>query len=146
MEKKDEQGTDEKKVLLPPTTKAKGIGRLVGFILFTIPAFLTMENVGYTRTDVQGIEFDGGFLSDTNLLIINISLGLIGGILLFTGKMIPAIIAGIIATTLTTFLIKSYMSFRVEMFYMELVIPFLISVFTGIFVFRLLRGKQKIIN
>ena len=127
------------KVLLPPTTKAHGIIRIIGFLALLIMPMITVENMGYTQDGTSPL-FN---MSETTLWIVIVSVGLFCGIAAFPKKWLISGISGLIAAVAMNGFTILYISFRESLNMMEILIPMLFGAFLGWKFFMFFKGNSE---
>jgi len=113
----------------------------IGSLCFLATAILTITNLGFTSD--PNTTYDAGFMSDTTMWAVHISLGMLGGLCLAPRKMVSAVLAGGITGAAITGITILYTSWRETLYSIEIVIPILLAVLIGWKVFALLGGKPK---
>lgn len=121
-------------------SKNRKYALIAGFLSLVVTIFITVENMGFTSPNSSDIS---GFMTEKTMWIVNVSIGIFSGIMFFPKKIIPGIIAGGITTAAITGLTILYTSFRGELYMLELLIPFFISLYIGFLVLRLTTVKAK---
>jgi len=114
---------------------------VIGVICLVASAMLTIFNLGFDISSSTSSNL--GFMSNTTMWAVNVTLGMIGGLCFAPRKMVPAIVAGGIATAAITGITLFYTSWRESLYAMELSIPVFIGVIIGWKSFALLGGKPK---
>lgn len=121
-------------------SKGRQISIIIAFIGLVFGMILTLDLIGFTLSDA-GNERMFPFSSAT-IWIINIGIGIAGGILSAPNKMMAAIVSGAVMGGGITGLTVLYASWRSTLLVYELLIPFFISLIIGFKLYGLLAGES----
>ena len=139
-----QQGSQPQVNPLDAYWKQLGTGRKIivsiGTICFIAPAMLTIINLGFT---IEHDASNGGFMTGTMLWIVNIILGMIGGLCLGPKKIAAGVLAGGVANAAITGITLLYVSWRDTLYSIEFIIPILLGLLVGWMTFVFLGGKPK---
>lgn len=123
-------------------SRGRKIGVIIAFLGFVLGMILTLDLIGFTISDVGNGEPMFPFSSEM-IWMINIGIGLVGGILCAPNKLMAAIVSGAVMGASITGLTLLYTSWRSSLLVYELLIPFFVSLVIGYKLFGLLTDESS---
>lgn len=125
---------------LDQLSKTRKYAMMFGLLLFVTIGMLTVVNMGFSP--LHGTS-NAGFMSDSTMWIVNISLGILGGAIFGPYKILISSFIGGITGSIITGLTLLYISYRENLYSIEFIIPVVVGMLIGLFIFSLLLGKPK---
>jgi len=116
-------------------------GVIIAFLALVFGMIVILDYLGFTISDVGSNNRMFSFSKQT-IWIINIGIGIVGGILCAPKKLMAAIISGAVVGAGITGLTFLYTSWRSSLIPYELLIPFFVSLIIGFKIFGLLAGES----